>query len=159
MDRKRIVETAIACLGTKEGTIQHKTILDIYNNYKPNLYHMKPTDAWCATFVSACFIAQNLAHLIPVECSCLRMVSKAITMGIWQENDGYIPKCGDIIMYAWKDNGIGDCKLIPNHTGIVENVVSNHIYVIEGNKNDKVERRVIGINAKFIRGYITPRYK
>lgn len=157
-DRNTIVNVARACIGTKEGTLRHQTILDIYNSHKPNVYHMTPNDSWCAAFVSACFIACGYSSLIPVECSCQRMVSKARTMGIWIENDGYRPKAGDIIMYSWNDNGKGDCTLAPNHTGIVESVTYNRITVIEGNKNDSVERRVIDVNGRYIRGYVVPRY-
>ena len=35
-------------------------------------------------------------------------IEKAQAMGIWQENDAYVPQIGDIIMYDWDDNGNGD---------------------------------------------------
>ena len=53
------------------------------------------------TFVSAIVRECNLLDLIPVECSCGKAVEKAQSMGIWQENDAYVPQIGDIIMYDW----------------------------------------------------------
>ena len=43
--------------------------------------------------------------------------------------------------------------------GIVERVNFGTIVVIEGNKSNKVARRYIENNAKFIRGYGIPRYE
>lgn len=159
-NRLTIVNTARACIGTKEHTDRHRTILKIYNDYvkRWGLYQVKESDAWCATFVSACFIASGLPHIFPIECSCSRMLSKANTMGIWVENDAYKPKIGDLILYDWQDSGKGDNVGNPDHVGIVENVVFNRITVIEGNYSDSVKRRVIGLNSRYIRGYITPRY-
>ena len=60
MIRSRILMIAEACIGAKEGTSQHQTILDIYNNYKgpgKRPYKIGINDPWCAAFVSAVFIA------------------------------------------------------------------------------------------------------
>lgn len=159
-ERINVVNIAKACLGTKEHTDRHRTILKIYNDYvkKYGMYQVKEKDAWCATFVSAVLITAKIND-IPFECSCARMLNKARVMGIWVERDDYIPIMGDIIMYDWQDNGKGDNIGTPDHVGIVEAVQGKNIIVIEGNKNNAVERRNIPINGKFIRGYITPRYK
>ena len=37
-------------------------------------------------------------------------------MGIWVENDAYIPDTADIIMYNFNDSGVGDNKNWPIHT-------------------------------------------
>ena len=68
------------------------------------------------------------------------------------------PKPGDIIFYDWQDNGIGDNIGATDHVGIVENVINNVIVVIEGNKNNAVERREIQINGRYIRGFGVPKY-
>ena len=43
-------------------------------------------------------------------------------MGIFIENDSYVPKTGDIIFYDWADNGVGDNTGVPDHVGIVVTV-------------------------------------
>ena len=70
-----VVEVAMACVGTKEGSPEHKTIIDIYNGYmdKVRPFKMRMTDPWCAAFVSACYIAAGMGKAIPIECSCFYM--------------------------------------------------------------------------------------
>ena len=77
----------------------------------------------------------------------------------WIEDDDYVPEMGDILFYAWKDNGVGDCELEADHVGIVKEVKNNIIYVIEGNYSKQVKIRQIKVNGKYIRGFATPDYK
>lgn len=89
------------------------------------------------------------------------MIAKAKTAGIWVENDGYVPKTGDIIMYDWDDKGTGDCTGVADHVGFVVSVVNGSIKVIEGNMGNasQVGYRTVALNGKYIRGFITPNYK
>ena len=157
---KSIIEQAKSWLGCKESDGTHKKIIDVYNNHKPLArgYKVKYTDAWCATFVSACAIKCGFTDIIPTECGCSPMIQLFKNIGSWVENDAYIPKSGDIIFYDWQDSGIGDNTGVPDHVGIVEKVSGSTITVIEGNKNNAVERRNIQVNGKFIRGYGVPKY-
>ena len=92
---------------------------------------MTVNDAWCATAVSAAFIACGLTSIFPcVECSCNNMITKAKNAGIWIENDAYIPKVGDVILYDWQDNGVGDNMGSADHVGIVYSVSGNSFVVI-----------------------------
>ncbi len=157
---KNIIAQAKAWLGCKESDGSHKKIIDTYNNHKPLArgYKVKYTDAWCATFVSACAIKCGYTDIIPTECGCDEMIKLFKKLNSWVENDSYIPKSGDIIFYDWQDNGIGDNIGAADHVGIVENVINNVIVVIEGNKNNAVERREIQINGRYIRGFGAPKY-
>lgn len=157
---KNIIAQAKAWLGCKESDGSHKKIIDIYNNHRPLArgYKVKHTDAWCATFVSACAIKCGYTDIIPTECGCDEMIKLFKKLNSWVENDSYIPKPGDIIFYDWQDNGIGDNIGAADHVGIVENVINNVIVVIEGNKNNAVERREIQINGRYIRGFGVPKY-
>ena len=157
---KNIIAQAKAWLGCKESDGSHKKIIDTYNNHKPLArgYKVKYTDAWCATFVSACAIKCGYTDIIPTECGCDEMIKLFKKLNSWVENDSYIPKPGDIIFYDWQDNGIGDNIGAADHVGIVENVINNVIVVIEGNKNNAVERREIQINGRYIRGFGAPKY-
>jgi len=158
--RQVIVDKMKSWLGCKEGDATHKHIIDTYNSHEPLAqgYKVKYTDAWCATTVSAAAIECGYTDIIPTECSCNRMIKLLQQKGIWQENDAYIPKAGDIIFYDWQDSGIGDNIGTSEHVGIVERVDNGVITVIEGNKSDGVEKRTIGINGRYIRGYGVPRY-
>lgn len=158
--RQVIVDKMKSWLGCKEGDATHKHIIDTYNSHKPLAqgYKVKYTDAWCATTVSAAAIECGYTDIIPTECSCNRMIKLLQQKGIWQENDAYIPKAGDIIFYDWQDTGIGDNTGTSEHVGLVERLDNGVITVIEGNKSDGVEKRTIGINGRYIRGYGVPKY-
>lgn len=155
--RKAIADLALSWVGLNEKDGSFKPIIDIYNKGTKG-YDLKYTDAWCAATVSALAVVLDYTDIIPVECSCARMVKKAQAMGIWVENDAFVPQMGDIIMYDWQDNGKGDNKGNPDHVGIVTSVADGKIKIVEGNKSERVGTRKISPNAKYIRGYITPRY-
>lgn len=155
--RKAIADLALSWVGLNEKDGSFKPIIDIYNKGTKG-YDLKYTDAWCAATVSALAIMLRYDDIIPLECSCARMLEKAKKMGIWVEDDAFVPQMGDIIMYDWQDNGKGDNKGNPDHVGIVTSVDGGKITVVEGNKNEAVGIRKINVNGKYIRGYITPRY-
>lgn len=159
--REKYVAQMRAWIGRNEYDGSHRLIIDTYNTIKPLPagYKMGYNESWCATTVSAAAVACGIADLIPLECSCGRMIQKAQQMGIWQENDAYVPQAGDIIMYDWDDNGKGDNTGWADHVGVVENCDGHTITVIEGNMNDSVGRRTIGVNGKYIRGFICPKFK
>ena len=158
--RALFVDTAKSYLGYSESSGKHRQIIDLYNSKSPlpRNYKVTYTDAWCATFVSAVAIKCGMANIIPRECSCFYQVEQFQKMERWCENDGYIPKPGNVIYYDWQDNGVGDNTGVPDHVGIVEYVSEGSICVIEGNKNDSVERRYITVSARYIRGYGLPNF-
>ena len=159
--REAIVSEAISHIGVKEGTVLHHKIIDRYNSRRPlpRGYAVKYTDAWCATFISYLAIVMGYTDIIPVECGCPQMITLAKQMGIWVEDDSYVPKPGDIVLYDWQDSGAGDNTGTADHIGLVEKVVGNTETVIEGNYQDSVKRRELAVNGRYIRGYIVPRYK
>lgn len=159
--RSQIVKQMQSWVGLKESNGSHKKIIDIYNTIKPLPvgYKLKYTDAWCAGTISAAAQVCNATDIIPAECSCPRMITLAQKMGIWVENDSYVPQPGDIILYDWDDSGNGDNKNSPDHVGMVEEISGNTITVIEGNYSNAVKRRTITVNGKYIRGYIVPKYE
>lgn len=158
--RNEIVKQAQAWIGLKESDGSHKKIIDIYNtiNPLPRGYKVTYKDAWCAATISALAVVCKATDIIPQECSCLRMIDKAKSMGIWVESDAHKPAPGDIMMYDWDDSGSGDNKNNPDHVGIVEKISGNTITVIEGNYSNAVKRRSVLVNGRYIRGYIVPKY-
>lgn len=160
MTRNDIVNKARSWLGYSESSGKHREIVDVYNNNipRPRGYKVSYSDAWCATFVSAVSIACGATDIIPPECSCYYMVQGFQRLNRWIEDDTYIPSPGDIVFYDWQDTGTGDNRGTPDHVGIVESVHGSEITVIEGNRNDSVERRIITVNGQYIRGYGIPEY-
>lgn len=161
-DRNKVVDLAKSWIGKNEKDGSHKSIIDIYNKQKklPRDYKVKYTDAWCATMASALAIALGYTEIIPVECSCKNLIDEAKKMGCWIENDAHIPEVGEEVLYDWDDSGKGDNTGWPDHVGIVEKVdkKNKEFTVIEGNYKDKVGRRMMKIDGKFIRGFICPKY-
>ena len=164
--RKKVVESLTMMIGIHEGSAEHKMIINKFNaSGLCTRYKMTANDAWCATAVSFAFIVNKLAGKPGsgalcqfVECSCAKMVELGKKQGIFVENDAYVPKIGDVIFYDWQDSGVGDNKGNPDHVGLVMSVTGNVIKVVEGNKNDAIGTRQIKVNAKTIRGFITPKY-
>lgn len=152
-------------LGVVKGSDAHRYIVDIYNSYKPRPrgYKVTYTDEWCAAFVSYVSIVAGLTDIMPVECSCTKMIELYEALGRWVEDDAYVPQVGDIPMYFWRDGANyadTDQQANPNHVGIVVAVEGDTITVVEGNTGSpsQVGTRKIKVNGRYIRGYCCPDY-
>lgn len=158
--REKIVKQAQSWLGCKESDGTHRQIIDVYNADKPlpRGYKVSYTDAWCATFVTACAIKCGATDIIPKECSCNKMIELFKKLGCWVESDAYIPAAGDILFYDWDDTGTGDNAGVSDHVGVVEKVSGNTVTVIEGNYSNACKRRTMQVNGRYIRGYGVPKY-
>lgn len=159
--RQHILSIMQGWVGLKRSDGSHKVIIDTYNGHKPlaRNYSVKYTDAYCATTISAAAIEAGFDDIIPLECGCGQMIELAKKMGIWEENDAYVPEPADIILYDWDDNGIGNNTGWPDHVGMAEKVAGSTITVLEGNMSGGVVgRRNLQVNGRYIRGYILPKY-
>lgn len=158
--RDAVVSEVKAHIGVKEGSSAHHKIIDRYNARTPlpRSYKVKYTDAWCATFVSYIAIVLGYTDIIPIECSCPKMIDLAKQAGIWVEDDAYKPQPGDIILYDWQDSGKGDNTGTADHIGFVLSVSGSYMKIGEGNYKDAVGTRGMAVNGRYIRGYICPRY-
>lgn len=160
--RNKVVATAKGHIGCKEGSKEHKAIIDLFNTVKPDGWKMTYTAAWCAAFATEVIIealgADKAKKVAPMSANCDNMIKHAKGMGAWEESDNYKPKKADMVLYDWQDSGYGDNKGGADHVGIVEKVSGDDITVIEGNYSDMVKRRVIKRNGRYIRGYVTPLY-
>ena len=150
-----VVKLAQSWLGIKEGSAEHKMLVDLYNSYLPHPrgYAMKVTDNWCAMFISCLAIKLGITDIIPVECGCGEMIKLFQQLGVWNPDKSRVPNVGDIIFYDWNNDKWSD------HVGVVESVAGSIITVIEGNYMDAVNRRTIGVNAMNILGYAVPKYE
>ena len=166
--RQDIVDQITSWEGWSEASGKHKKIIDIYNYYLPAAvktgtinYPVKYTDEWCATAASAAYIQAGAPELFPIECGCPRNIRLAQQMGIWKEADSYIPEPADAVLYDWQDSGSGDNTGTPDHIGIVISVdkAAGTFVVMEGNKDEAVGRRLMQVNGRYIRGFITPKFR
>lgn len=159
--RRSFALNAARWCGVKEGSAEHKQILDIYNRIRPlpRGYAVKQTDPWCAAFVSAVVWDSGFEGIMPMECSCPILVELAKKMGIWVELDSYEPQVGDWVLYNWQASGQGDDTGSPDHVGIVVHVQNGSCQVVEGNYDNSVKLRTVTRDQQFIRGFICPDYK
>ena len=158
--RQAMVAKMKSWIGKNEADGSFREIIDIYNSHTPRArgYKLKYSDEWCAGTVSAAAIATGNTNAVPLEVSCHYMIEGAKAKGIWVENDAYVPQGGDIILYDWQDSGVGDNTGNPDHVGVVEYTSGGIIHVIEGNNGEKVARRDLPVNGRYIRGFIVPKY-
>lgn len=160
--REKVVEQAKEFLGLNVKDGSYRQLLDIWNSQKkpPRGIIMKEGMSWCAMFWSVVALQLGYQKVMPIEVSCGNLIELAKKMGIWVENDNYIPKPGDAILYDWDDSGKGDNTGWPDHIGVVEKVSSTKktITVIEGNYQKSVKRRMISVGGRYIRGFICPKY-
>lgn len=157
--RQKVVDIAKSYIGATKGSSKHLELLSIYNGHLPRArgYAVKPTDDYCATAVSAWFIKAEMADIFPLECGVGEAQKLAAGKGIWVENDAYIPKAGDAILYDWQDSGSGDNGGWPDHIMLVSSCENNTIRCVNPNDSNKaISDYSITVNSKYIRGFITP---
>lgn len=157
--RERVVAEAQKLLGIKEGTAEHKRIVDTYNSLPklPRGYKLQYTDAWCAATMSFIGITLGISHVILPECSCSKMIELYKAKGRWEERDDYVPKPGDIWMADWEAQK-GECTGAPNHVELVEWCDGKNIGLIGGNSDNQVKRRTICVEYVKTRGFCLPDY-
>ena len=153
--RMQVVQTAEGYLGCRESDGSHEAIIDLYNSHEPlaQNYTVQYTDSWCATFVSAVSIRCGLTDILPMECSCERLIGLFGELDCWQEDDNYTPLPGDIIFYDWDEKRLGDCTGWADHVGIVEKTEGSTVYTVEGNSSNAVNQRSYSINNGTIMVY------
>lgn len=145
ISKEKFVSGATKWIGTREGDSNHKAILSIYNGAVPlpRGYRVRETDAWCATFVSSVAVETGCGDIFPRECSCWYMEKLAGQMGYIIDRDK--ANVGDVVLYDWEQDGTSD------HVGIVVQRNGNTLKVVEGNMNNSVGYRNVGVQSKNIR--------
>ena len=157
--RQRVVDAAVSFLGIKEGTAEHKELVNIYNSQDklPRGYQLQEEDPWCAATISVIGIMLGISDTILPEVGCGPMIELYKARGRWEERDDYVPKPGDIWMADW-DAKKGECLGEPNHVELVEWCDGKNIGLIGGNSDDRVKRRTICVEYVKTRGFCLPDY-
>lgn len=148
-----IIETAKSYLGTREGSHNHREIIDLYNKARySDAHQMTMQDPWCCAFVVAVFEQCGMRDIIPCYAACDQMINVFTKWGRYYSRSVRCVKPGDIIFYDWT----GD--LSSDHVGIVVQNRFGDLSVIEGNKTDSVAYRNISITSPQILGFGVPNY-
>lgn len=157
--RERVVAEAVKYIGVREGTVEHKRIVDTYNSQAklPRGYKLQYSDPWCAGFISFLGIVLGISHIILPEVGCGEMINLYRKAGRWEEADDYVPKPGDIWMADWEAKK-GECLGDPNHVEMVEWCDGKNIGLIGGNSENQVKRRTICVEHINTRGFCLPGY-
>lgn len=161
MLRMKAALAAARWLGTKEGSREHRQLLEVYNSIRPlpRGYALTEGDPWCGAFVSAAAVQAGVGHLLPLECSCSKIIEGARKMGIWVENDAHRAGIGDWVLYNWQSGGTGDDTGAPDHVGIVIGWEKESMLVAEGNYDNAVKLRSLPVDGPSVRGFVCPRYE
>ena len=159
--REAIVNTAIKYNGMPFKGGSHRTLIDEFNKHRPDGWAMTYTANFCAACASAIAYLCGVGDAYPCSANVGTIVAKAQKMGIWVENDAYVPTAGDWIIYAWNDSGRGDNTTGASHVGIVVSADSKYINVFEFNihNNHSTGYRRIAVNGRFIRGFVVPKFQ
>lgn len=159
--RSELVKIVKSYDGVKQGSKKHKELVDTFNTVKPHGEKATYTCAWCAITYTACAIKAGFTTKnFPMSYNCGTLIEDAKKLKMWEENDNYLPKIGDGIIYYWSDTGKGDCKAGASHVGTVISVSGNTFKVMEGNKGTTCTAgiRTVTRNQIYIRGFITPEF-
>ena len=159
--REQIINTAIRYNGMPFQGGSHRTLIDEFNKHRPDGWAMPYTANFCAACASAIAYLCGVGDAYPCSANVGTIVAKAQKMGIWVENDAYVPTAGDWIIYAWQDSGRGDNTTGASHVGIVVSAGGGYINVFEFNihNNHSTGYRKIPINGRFIRGFVVPKFQ
>lgn len=147
-----MINTARQYLGINE--FQKKQLMDYYNNAvyplidKDRKYKIQPNDNWCAMFCSV--IAHKIGRTkdnFPFEVSVFYMTRNAKRMGIFT-TDLNKAQVNDLVIYDWKADGT------LNHVGILQEIGTDYIKVLEGNYSNTVKVRTVKMPNSEVYGYI-----
>ena len=154
------------------GTVQDaRTLFKSWNGYsesngKAQKYIMKPynkisgrslnvkTTPWCQISVVSCLYQAGVKKYY-ITSGCTQAMNWYKKKGRFKKR-GTTPKVGWQVFYNFKDSSTSKST----HTGLVTsvNTKTGYMYVIEGNKSNKVGYRHIKYNSKSIVGFGLPYY-
>lgn len=142
-------------IGTYEWNPTLMKLIEIYNAHEPltrNVKYKPEIGGWCGLFVSVMFILNGMADLIVTEVGAYEWMKNAKERNEWQPRGAYIPKPGDVVVYAYQQTKDGK-PYTQYHVGIVTNADAKVVYTTEGNVQDRVMMMAHQPDDKTILGY------
>ena len=116
--------------------------------------------SWCCCFVSWCANECGLidSGVFPKFSSVEYGKNLFMARNEWQWANEE-PKTGMIIFFDFVNKDLDNARDgIPDHVGIVMNVIDGYVYCIEGNYRDTCKETKYELNSSYIFGYGTPDY-
>ena len=141
--------------GLKEGPAVDKAIINPWNKKTGRKCKSKNTP-WCA-ISTASDLLQIGVKALSTSAGCTQQLKWYKSKKRFRKR-GSVPKVGDLVFYNFKNSSTSKST----HTGMVTSVnykKKRYIYVIEGNKSNKVGYRHIAYTSKSIVGFGVPCYK
>ena len=147
-----MINTALKYMGL--NTQGKLALMDYYNSKiyplidNDRKYKIKPNDNWCAMFCSV--IAHKIGRTkdnFPFEVSVFYMTRNAKRMGMFT-TDLKKAQVNDLVVYDWKADGT------LNHVGILQEIGTDYIKVLEGNYSKTVKVRTVKMPNSEVYGYI-----
>lgn len=154
--RMKVVNLALTQVGVIGGKASgDDKYIKYYNKICGTGFNVNTT-AWCAIFATWCLRNAGVStDICPNFAGCTSFRdSYMIPKKIWKlRTSGYIPRSGDLIFFNWNKQ---TNKL--QHVGIVEKVVNNIVYTIEGNSKGSytsygVRHKSYPKTSRYIVGY------
>ena len=138
-----------------KGSAEMQEVIDTYNAHEPLARGVKYSydiGGYCGVGVSYLFIKTDLSDLIVTECGAYEFMANAKARGQWKPKGTYIPRRGDIIVYAYEQIRNGK-PYTQFHVGMVTNADANIVDTTEFNVDNRVLMLAHKPNEKAILGY------
>lgn len=142
-------------IGTYEWNATLNKLIEVYNDHRPltrNVTYRPEIGGWCGLFVSDMFILNGMADLIVTEVGAYEFMKNAKERDQWKPRGSYIPKPGDIIVYAFETRKDGK-PYTQYHVEIVTNADASVVYTTGGNIQQRVMMMAHKPDDKTILGY------
>lgn len=154
-DRVAGLAESLAMQDIHEWNAALNDLILTYNNHTPltrGIAYKPELGGWCGLFVSDLFIMTDLSDLIVTEIGAYEFMSNAKARGQWKPRGSYVPRRGDIIVYAYQITKDGQ-PYTQYHVGLVTNADTSTVYTTEGNVQDRVLMLAHKLSDKTILGY------
>lgn len=129
---KDILTVAASQLGYTESTRNYTVDEGNTKGYtRYGAWYGIPYGDWCAMYVSFCLHYAGV-NTIPMNAHCPSWIYELQELGLYRNEEDYIPIPGDIVFFDWGDDGGAD------HVGLVAEVNGENLKTIEGNSLNSV---------------------
>ena len=141
--RDEFVNVAKSQVGVKETGVNNVKYNTWYYGHEVNGAAGTSQYAWCVTFECWCANQIGILNTLVPRCNNVGILRDWYSnRGLYYLKGTYTPKKGDIVIFR-----------NASHTGIVEKLVGNTLYTIEGNSKDKVSNNSYAMTNSYVQGF------
>lgn len=144
---KDVLTVAASQLGYTESIRNYAVEEGITKGYtRYGAWYGIPYGDWCAMYVSFCLHYAGV-NTIPMNARCQSWIDELQELGMYHNEEDYIPRPGDIVFFDWEGDGSSD------HVGLVAEVNGENLKTIEGNSLNTVRYVDYLLSDGCIQGY------